>query len=60
VVFCREVRYINNCEQKVLGRTNRLLSFETAGTIQKKTRPTILILLGVYLLPRYGDTQSDT
>jgi hypothetical protein len=30
-------------EQKVLGRTNRLLSLDTTWTAQKTTRPTILL-----------------
>jgi hypothetical protein len=37
--------------KEVLGRTNRLLSFDTTRTAQKTTRPTIRSLL-VYLLPR--------
>jgi hypothetical protein len=38
-------------EQEVLGRTNRLLSFETTRTAQKVTPPTILLLLRVFSSP---------
>jgi hypothetical protein len=38
--------------QEVLGRTNRLLSFDTTRTAQKTTRRTILLLLHVYSLQR--------
>jgi hypothetical protein len=34
--------------KKALGRTNSILSFDTARTAQKTTRPTILLLLPVY------------
>jgi hypothetical protein len=39
-------------KQESLGRTNHLLSFNTARTEQKTTRPKILLLLLAYLLPR--------
>jgi hypothetical protein len=39
-------------KQEVLARTNRLLPFDTTRTAQKITRPTILIFLRVYSLPR--------
>jgi hypothetical protein len=38
--------------QEILGRSNRLLSFDTTGMAQKKTRPTVLLLMLVYSLPR--------
>jgi hypothetical protein len=39
-------------KQEVLGRTNSLLSFDTTWTTQKTTRPTVILLLHVYSLPR--------
>jgi hypothetical protein len=39
-------------KQEVVERTNRLLPFDTTRTAWKPTRPKILILLGVYSLPR--------
>jgi hypothetical protein len=39
-------------KQEVLGRTNRLVSFDTTRTAWKTTRPTVLILLRMYLLLR--------
>jgi hypothetical protein len=40
------------CIQEVLGRTNRLLSFEETRAAQKMMRPTILPLLLVYSSPQ--------
>jgi hypothetical protein len=57
--------------KEVLGRTNRLLSFDTTCTAQKTTRPTIFeivayvfIIAVTFLLSRYlqhtnTDTQTD-
>jgi hypothetical protein len=39
-------------KQEVLGRINRLLSFDTTWTAEKTTHPTIVLLLRVYSLPR--------
>jgi hypothetical protein len=39
-------------KQDVMGRTRRLLSFDTTRTAQKTTRLTVLLLLRVYSLPR--------
>jgi hypothetical protein len=36
-------------KQEVLGRTNRLLSFRRQGLHRNKTRPTVLLLLLVFL-----------
>jgi hypothetical protein len=36
-------------KQEVLGRTNRLLSFDTTRTAQKRMRPTIFLLLSVFV-----------
>jgi hypothetical protein len=38
--------------QEILGRTYHLLSSDTTRTAQKATRPTILLLLHAYSLPR--------
>jgi hypothetical protein len=51
-------------KQEVLGRTNRLLSFDTIRAAQKTTPPTILPCRGntfTELLPRNGkgDTKTD-
>jgi hypothetical protein len=45
------------CKQEVLGRSNRPLSFDTR-TAEKTTRPTIILLLRVYSLPRGRFLQS--
>jgi hypothetical protein len=43
--------YILSC-QEVLGRVNRLLSFNTTKVAQETTRSAILLSLRVYSLPR--------
>jgi hypothetical protein len=42
----------NQLKQDAPERTNGLLSFYTTRATLKTTRPTILLLLRVYLLPR--------
>jgi hypothetical protein len=38
--------------QLVLGRTNRLLSFDTTRTAQKTMSPTVILLVRMYSLPQ--------
>jgi hypothetical protein len=46
-------------KKEVLVKNNCLLSFDTTRTVQKKTRP-IILLLRMYSLPRLmGETYED-
>jgi hypothetical protein len=42
---------VHKRKQEFLVRTNRLLSFHMTRTSEKTTRPTIILLLRVYLFP---------
>jgi hypothetical protein len=43
---------LNVMKEEFLGGTTRLLSLDNTQTAQEMTRPTVLLLLRVYSLPR--------